>query len=124
MPSDPPAIGGMSAELKAAVAHLDQLLASVADTDGDLKAASTALAIRKERNRLLGLYPTKKAEAEHGASDDAASDELAAIASHLRPLKLTHESMPLREVARIAAERLWATIAAQTPPAHPQGMTL
>lgn len=67
----------------------------------------TALATRKELNRLLRLYEPTPAVDEAGSDDadaESAVAELDAIRAHLLPLKLAPDNYPLREVTRIAAD--------------------
>ena len=68
----------------------------------------TALAAQRELNRLLGLAPSGDDEAQPNADTgpDRRDAELHAIATHLIPLNLAPPDYPLREHARIAADRI------------------
>lgn len=71
--------------------------------DGDIRAA---IAAAKEHSKLLGLYQPNREIAPPDDGDRQESAELAAIAAHLRPLKLVPDAAPLAEAARVAAERI------------------
>jgi hypothetical protein len=73
--------------------------------DGNGPNLAKALDVQKELNRLTGLYrPTGLLAPEHGASE--AEEELEAIGEYLLPLALAGEGYPLREHARLAAQRI------------------
>jgi hypothetical protein len=61
-----------------------------------------ALDVQKEINRLAGLHAKSVLEVE----PDTHNEELDAIAAHLLPLKLAGEAYPLREHARLAAQKI------------------
>ncbi len=81
-----------------------------------LKSADikTALAAQKEISKLIGLYG---GVVQNMASDDGESDitdsqaELTAIGKHLLPLGLAPDDYPLKEHARIAAEKIRGMVA-------------
>ena len=76
-------------------------------TAGDNK---TALAAQRELNKLLALYREPgQGGGGSGPGPEATTDadrELAAIRGHLLPLALAADTYPLREHARIAADRI------------------
>lgn len=92
------------AELGLAIRRLQDLY-KVAREAGEIRIALQA---ERERIRLLRLVDAPKhpppvgSEREAGEDGDAVAD-LAAIAAHLRPLKLGPPDYPLSEVARLAA---------------------
>jgi hypothetical protein len=64
-----------------------------------------ALDVQREINRLTGLYrPPSLAALDPGGGE--AGEELEAVGEYLLPLALTTESYPLREHARLAAQRI------------------
>lgn len=76
-----------------------------AGNDGSGPNLAKALDVQKELNRLTGLYrPTGLLAQEHGSSE--ADEELDAIGRYLLPLALASENYPLREHARLAAQRI------------------
>ena len=72
---------------------------------GDVK---TALQVQREIDKLGGLYIEEGEEPDNDQNIDNinALEELERIASHLLPLELADKDYPLREHARIAAERI------------------
>ncbi len=91
-------------ELAVAKLRLEELIAK-AKQAGELK---TQLAGMRELSKLLALYDMRAtAEAVNAtAGETPEARELKAVASHLLPLKLAAADYPLREHARIAADRL------------------
>ena len=76
-----------------------------AGTDGAGPNLAKALDVQRELNRLTGLYRQPSlAGLDEGSSE--AADELAAVGEYLLPLALTSESYPMREHARLAAQRI------------------
>jgi hypothetical protein len=63
-----------------------------------------ALDVQREINRLTGLYRQPSLAAIDSSGE--AADELEAVGEYLLPLALTSESYPLREHARLAAQRI------------------
>jgi hypothetical protein len=63
-----------------------------------------ALDVQREINRLAGLYRQPSMATESGSSE--ASEELEAVGEYLFPLALAGENYPLREHARLAAQRI------------------
>ena len=100
--------------LGTALTRLNDLYArcirQVADGNPNL---GKALDVQREINRLVGLYKQPSVAAATGGGGEGA-DELAAVAEHLLPLALADETLPLREHARLAAQRIRETI--QTEP--------
>lgn len=95
----------LTTEQRKALTTLRGLL-TAAKRDGSIR---DALSAQKEINKLLGLYADEPTEGRGKAGAKAASEaekELDAIRAHLHPLKLAGETYPLREHARIAAERI------------------
>jgi len=81
----------------------------------EIQDAKTALAAQRELNKLLRLYDGPTTADGIGAPERAGgvdASELQAIREHLEPLALGPADYPLRELARIAAERL-RTVAPQ-----------
>ena len=70
--------------------------------------AKTALQVQKEINKLKQLITKDEEEPkdEENQLNINAVEELEKIASHLLPLELADKDYPLREHARIAAERI------------------
>jgi hypothetical protein len=64
-----------------------------------------ALDVQRELNRLTGLYRQPSLAAMDSGGGEAA-EELEAVGEYLLPLALTSESYPLREHARLAAQRI------------------
>lgn len=61
--------------------------------------------MQREINRLTGLYrPANLGSFDNVASESA--EELAAVGECLLPLRLTSEAHPLREHARLAAQKI------------------
>ncbi len=92
-------------ELGLAMGQLNDLYSKA----NQAKEVKTALAIRRELNKLLSLYDTDRLAAEAAAAADADgstqdAQELGAIGAHLIPLDLAPADYPLREHARIAAD--------------------
>lgn len=77
-----------------------------AGSDGGGPNLAKALDVQKEINRIAGFH--KAASGAEGGEDSLSesASELAAIALHLMPLALAAESYPLREHARLAAQRI------------------
>lgn len=87
--------------LGTALTRLNDLYSRCIRTQNEAKA----LDVQREINRLTGLY---RSAALLGGDDSGgeSSEELAAVAEQLLPLKLASESYPLREHARLAAQRI------------------
>ena len=76
-----------------------------AGADGAGPNLAKALDVQRELNRLTGLYRQPSlAGLDDGSSETA--EELAAVGEYLLPLALTSESYPMREHARLAAQRI------------------
>lgn len=75
-----------------------------AGADGNGPNLAKALDVQRELNRLTGLYRPASIQSLDNSSESA--DELAAVSEYLLPLALTSESYPLREHARLAAQRI------------------
>jgi hypothetical protein len=79
-----------------------------AGVDGEAKAIgpnlAKALDVQREINRLTGLYRQPSLALDSGGGE--AAEELEAIGEYLLPLAMTSESYPLREHARLAAQRI------------------
>jgi hypothetical protein len=63
-----------------------------------------ALDVQREINRLTGLY--RQPSLAGMDSGGEAAEELEAVGEYLLPLALTSESYPMREHARLAAQRI------------------
>ena len=88
--------------LGTALTRLNDLYSRCIRTQNDAKA----LDVQREINRVAGLHrETHASEAADESLSESAS-ELAAIAPHLLSLGLAAESYPLREHARLAAQRI------------------
>ena len=88
--------------LGTALTRLNDLYSRCIRTQNEAKA----LDVQREINRLTGLYrPASLLGGDDGAVSES-SEELAAVAEQLLPLKLASESYPLREHARLAAQRI------------------
>jgi hypothetical protein len=73
--------------------------------DGVGPNLAKALDVQREINRLTGLYrPPSLAGMDPGGGE--AVEELEAVGEYLLPLALTSESYPMREHARLAAQRI------------------
>ena len=93
--------------LGTALTRLNDLYARCirAGAEGSGPNLAKALDVQREINRLTGLYrPPSLAALDNGSGEGA--EELAAVAEHLLPLRLTSEAYPLREHARLAAQRI------------------
>ena len=76
-----------------------------AGVDGNGPNLAKALDVQREINRLTGLYrPANPGSLDNIASESA--EELAAVGEYLLPLRLTSEAHPLREHARLAAQKI------------------
>ena len=69
--------------------------------------------MQREINRLTGLYRQPSLAAMDPGGGEAA-EELEAVGEYILPLALTSESYPLREHARLAAQRISELEAAAT----------
>ena len=76
-----------------------------AGADGNGPNLSKALDVQREINRLAGLY-RQPSLAGLDSGPDADGEELEAVRAYLLPLGLTSQSYPLREHARLAAQRI------------------
>jgi len=72
--------------------------------DGIGPNLAKALDVQREINRLTGLYRQPSLAAMDSGGE--AAEELEAVGEYLLPLALTSESYPLREHARLAAQRI------------------
>lgn len=114
---DPAEVAGLIAEARkrvtlAAEYNRDELLGTSLTRLNDLysrciraQETNKALAVQKEINRVVGLQakpPVGDEDAEHKGD----VDEMKAIAEYLIPLGLADESYPVREHARLAAQRI------------------
>lgn len=86
-------------ELALSITALRDLYSSAREA-GELKLA---LDVRKELNRLLGLYMKEHGEVEF---EDMESIELEDAREHLEPLELAPAGTPVSELARLAALKL------------------
>ena len=78
-----------------------------AGSDGNGPNLAKALDVQREINRLTGLYRPASLGGYSGASQGGEADEeLAAVGEYLLSLHLTSDSYPLREHARLAAQRI------------------
>jgi len=85
---------------------------SIRDADN-----KTALQAQRELNRLLDLTPTPGPDTYDDDRPGTHADaELAAIRAHLAPLALAPADYPLREHARVAAEKIRDAQAANPKP--------
>ncbi len=66
------------------------------------------LDVRKELNKLLGLY-CKTIRQDDAAEDDAETTELLEVRAHLEPLGLAPEGTTVTELARLAALKISQT---------------
>jgi hypothetical protein len=103
--------------LGTALTRLNDLYArcirQVADGNPNL---GKALDVQREINRLVGLYRQPSLPPSGGSEGGGeTSDELAAVAEHLLPLGLADEHLPLREHARLAAQRIREGFLSTTP---------
>lgn len=91
-------------EIGRSVRRLNALYAMAAES----KDVKSGVAVQKELNRLLDLYPHDSADvhAEEAAQLQDVAEKLAAVAGHLLPLALAPADYPVEEHARIAAAQL------------------
>lgn len=75
-----------------------------AGADGNGPNLAKALDVQREINRLTGLY--RQPSLAGLDSGGEAAEELQAVGEYLLALALTSESYPLREHARLAAQRI------------------
>ena len=68
-------------------------------------ALAKALSVQQEINRLTGLHAGKGSVPDHENAAES-RDELSAVAAYLYPLALAAEGYPVREHARLAAQRI------------------
>ena len=93
--------------LGTALTRLNDLYSRCIRTAGEGSGPNLAKAldVQREINRLTGLYlQPRLAGMDSGSSE--AGEELAAVGEHLFPLALANENYPLREHARLAAQRI------------------
>jgi hypothetical protein len=76
-----------------------------AGADGSGPNLAKALDVQRELNRLTGLY-RQPSLSDMDALGRQADEELTAVGEYLLPLALTSEAYPLREHARLAAQRI------------------
>ncbi len=69
-------------------------------------ALAKALAVQQEINRLTGLHAGKAAGAKGEGAGAELREELDAVAAYLVPLGLAEPDYPVREHARLAAQRI------------------
>ena len=74
--------------------------------DGIGPNLAKALDVQKEINRIAGFHKTGEPSGPGDESMSESAAELAAVASQLLPLGLAAESYPVREHARLAAQRI------------------
>jgi len=79
-------------------------LRGLCDEDVDLAERKHRLGVRKELNKLHGLYTAWQREMD--AADDTESETLTEIRQHLEPLGLADYGTPLPELARLAALKI------------------
>jgi hypothetical protein len=89
--------GNLKIEFERAIAELQQLC----DEDVSRDERKHRLGVRKELNKLLGLYTAWQREME--SADDGESEILEEIRQHLEPLGLAKHGTSLPELARLAA---------------------
>lgn len=78
-----------------------------AGADGNGPNLAKALDVQRELNRLTGLYrPASLGSYVAQGQPGEADEELEAVGEYLLPLALTSEDYPLREHARLAAQRI------------------
>lgn len=75
-----------------------------AGADGNGPNLAKALDVQREINRLTGLYRQPSLAGLDATSE--ASEELEAVGEYLLPLALASDSYPIREHARLAAQRI------------------
>jgi len=94
--------------LGTALTRLNDLYSRCIRTGGDGTGPNLAKAldVQRELNRLTGLYRQPSLSGLDTGSTSEADDELAAVGEHLFPLCLTSDAYPLREHARLAAQRI------------------
>jgi len=116
---DPTHVKGLISEARkrltlAAEYNRDEMLGTALSRLNDLYARcflgdgvnlAKALDVQKEINRLAGLYRGPGTTQSDGGTSEADA-ELAAIADYLFPLELTSPDYPIREHARLAAQRV------------------
>jgi len=95
-----PDVRDLKSEFEKALAELRQLC----DEDVDLAERKHRLGVRKELNKLHGLYTAWQRDTE--AADNGESETLTEIRQHLEPLGLAPEGTPLPELARLAALKI------------------
>ena len=93
--------------LGTALTRLNDLYSRCIRSGADGPNLAKALDVQREINRLVGLYrlTSPLGQGDQGGGGEAA-DELRAIGEHLLPLNLADGSLPLREHARLAAQKL------------------
>ena len=75
-----------------------------AGADGNGPNLAKALDVQREINRLTGLYRQPSLAGLDSSGESA--EELTAVGEYLLPLALTSQAYPLREHARLAAQRI------------------
>lgn len=93
--------------LGTALTRLNDLYSRCIRTAGEGSGPNLAKAldVQREINRLTGLY-SKPSLAGMDSGSTESGEELAAVGEHLFPLALAGENYPLREHARLAAQRI------------------
>ncbi len=105
--------------LGTALTRLNDLYSRCIRTAGEGSGPNLAKAldVQREINRLTGLY-SKPSLAGMDSGSTEVGEELAAVGEHLFPLALAGENYPLREHARLAAQRIAELEAAGTAAQH------
>ncbi len=93
--------------LGTALTRLNDLYSRCIRTAGEGSGPNLAKAldVQREINRLTGLYRQPSLAGMDSGSTES-GEELAAVGEHLFPLALAGENYPLREHARLAAQRI------------------
>jgi len=114
--------------LGTALVRLNDLYARCmqAASDGSISptvALAKALAVQQEINRLTGLHAGKAAGAKSEGAGAELREELDAVAAYLVPLGLAEPDYPVREHARLAAQRIreLEAVAGKHEAAEPSG---
>ncbi len=85
-----------------------------AGADGNGPNLAKALDVQREINRLTGLYRSASLAGVVGCASET-DEELEAVGEYLLPLALAGEGYPLREHARLAAQRITELEAVAVP---------
>jgi len=110
--------------LGTALTRLNDLYSRCIRTAGEGSGPNLAKAldVQREINRLTGLYrPASLGSYAVPGQPGEAAEELAAVGEHLFPLALAGDNYPLREHARLAAQRIAELeVFCQNSQKHPQ----